>query len=427
MAEDEEQRSYLEKKLDAKITYESDKIEFVFQRAKVKMTDELEIELIKTAHPDLHKDISLTEDQVIVTYHLPKSYAQFKDIYQHNIQSRWQFAYNVLQLIRSHSLPRMKLVVSPSNIVYDQGLVPRFLHYGVSESLPPYEQDEELLWLETKAIIAVIADEKHDFSTYLSHYTTKEMPAIPKSIMQAESYEEIIDIIEENMKKNDAYEQTVIHIPTKKWKLRRYIIWVLTILLIPSIAYSVFALFFKIPESNAYVESNLHYQKEEYSAVIDSLDAFNHEKMPRIVQFELASSYIVHESLTEEQRQNIEKNMTLQADRKYYLYWIDIGRGNYQEAVDTARRLEERDLIVFGLLKQREDVKADKGLDSSERQDELKKIQQEIDEYQNEMEEEQREAEEEAAEKEKEQNDEQDEKDDKDKGKKKNKKKDKKE
>jgi len=394
MAEVEKHQTYLEEILDADITYETDKIKFVFQRAKVKMVDEREIHLLRTIDRQLHKAFELTEDQVIITYHLPKSYAHFHTIYEQSKRARWQFAYNVLQTIRNHSLERAKLIVSPENIVYDQGLVPCFLHYGISESIPPYEDDEERLWLETKAMIAVIADNQYDFVTYLSHYETKELPKTPQSIMHAESYEEIIEIIDKNIKENDAYEQTVVPIPENKWKFRRYVIWALTILLLPSIAYSSYALFFKVPETDAYVESNRYFLEEEYSSVVDTLSKYNHDKMPKVVQYELATSYVVNESLTEEQRQNIQNTISLQSDRKYLLYWIDIGRGNYQDAIDHARLLEDRDLIVYGLLKLREDVKADQGLSGSEREEELNKIEQEIDEYENEMEEEQREAEE---------------------------------
>ena len=144
----------------------------------------------------------------------------------------------------------------------------------------------------------------------------------------------------------------------------------------------------------SYVESNRYFLEEEYSSVVDTLSKYNHDKMPKVVQYELATSYVVNESLTEEQRQNIQNTITLQSDRKYLLYWIDIGRGNYQDAIDHARLLEDRDLIVYGLLKLREDVKADQALSGAEREEELNKIEQEIDEYENEMEEEQREAEE---------------------------------
>lgn len=398
MAEDEENCSYLEKKLDVKITYETNQIEFTFQRAKVKMSDELEIELLKTINPEISKELTLTEDKVIITYHIPQSYANFDDIYKNNIRSRWQFAYNIIQTIRSHKLERAKLCVSPENIVFDQGLVPYFLHYGVSESLPPYETGEEQLWLETKAVIATIVDNKYDFTIYYSHYETKDLPDILTNIMRAETYDEIIKIIEDNIKKDDAYEETVVHIPERKWKVRRYIIWALTILLIPLLIYGSFALFFKIPETNSYVESNRYFHEEEYSSVIDTLQKYKHKKMPRITQYELASSYIVNESLTEEQRKNVNNTITLQSDRNYFLYWIDIGRGDYQEAIDTARVLEDRDLIIYGLLKLRESVKTDQDLSGEEREEELKQIQQEIDEYEQEMNDEQKEAEEKEAE-----------------------------
>src|SRR5699024_11217149 len=111
--------------------------------------------------------------------------------------------------------------------------------------------------------------------------------------------------IDENIKKDEAYEKTVIHIPEKKWKVRRYMLWLFVFLLIPSIAYSAFALFFKISEINAYVESNRHFLQEEYSLVLDTLRKYNYEKMPRVVQYQLASAYVVNESIKEEKKKNV--------------------------------------------------------------------------------------------------------------------------
>lgn len=394
MPKDEEKRTYLEEELDATITYAEDQIEFVFHRAKVKLSDELEIQMLKTLNPEFNKAFKLTEDQLLITYTKPKSYQYFEAIHQKNIREKWQFAYNIIQQVQSHSLERLKLIISPDNILIDQGLVPHFLHYGVSESIPPYEVNEERLWNETKAMIAVIADHKYDFSTYLGQYETLDLSKVTERIMYADTYDEIIDIIEENIHQDEAYEKTVIHIPQKKWKFRRYLTWILIIFLIPSIVYTAFALFFKIPEINAYVESHRYYLEDEYSSVIDTLRKYDHEKMPRVVQYQLANSYVVNESLKENQRENVLNMLTLQTDRKYLLYWIDIGRGDYQEAVDRARVLEERDLIVFALLKQREDVKSDQDLSGEEREEQLKDIESDIDEYQQEMEEEKQELEE---------------------------------
>lgn len=103
--------------------------------------------------------------------------------------------------------------------------------------------------------------------------------------------------------------------------------------------------------------------------------------MPRVVQYELAQSYIINEALTEDQKENVQNTITPQTDPLYYHYWIHIGRGDAKEALDISRDLEDRDLILFALLKYREVVKADDKLESEEKQQKIDEIQAEIDEY----------------------------------------------
>src|SRR5690625_736144 len=206
--------------------------------------------------------------------------------------------------------------------------------------------------------------------------------------MEATTYADLYTIIKEQIASDIAYEKTVIHIPERRWKTNRYGLLILLILLIPAIVYTVYAAAFKIPETEAYVESNEYFLNEEYSSVVETLKKYNHEKMPYVVHYELASAYIANESLTESQKDNVQKTITLQSDKKYFMYWIHIGRGESQEAIDTARRLEDRDLIIYGLLKQREQIKSDQSLSGSEREEELKVVEQEMQEYKDEMEQE---------------------------------------
>ena len=128
MPKDEKNKSYLEQELDMMITYTDDMIEFTFQRAKVKLTDDLEIQMLKNMNPELSPAFELTEDQLTIGFHPPVSYSRFDDIHKKSVRSKWQLAYNIIQRIQSHSLERLKLIVSPDNILFDQGLVPHFLH-----------------------------------------------------------------------------------------------------------------------------------------------------------------------------------------------------------------------------------------------------------------------------------------------------------
>ncbi|UOK58015.1 hypothetical protein MGI18_00415 [Bacillus sp. OVS6] len=124
----------------------------------------------------------------------------------------------------------------------------------------------------------------------------------------------------------------------------------------------------------------------DYSEVVSTLAGYSIEEMPNVVKFQLASSYIVNESLTEDQKESLQNTLTLQSDPQYLEYWIHIGRGEAKEALDLARNLEDRDLIVFGLIQYQNQIKADTEMNSEEKQQELQKIDAEIKQFEEERE-----------------------------------------
>lgn len=395
MKREDNEKMYIESKLDVVVTRAENVVTYTFQRAKLKLIDELEINMLTSIHPNLKKEIDLTEDQLVITFELPSNYHFFDEIFEKNVRERYRFVYNVIAAIESHTFSRLHLTISPGNILFDQGLQPTFLHYGVSESIPPYEKDEETEWLETRALLAYIIDNRHDFRTYMNHYETIELKGVAKEIMFATNYVELKEIIARQIKKDMTKEKTIVHLPKKKWTFIRSALWAFVILLLPALTYSFYTLFFKMPEMEAYVASNEYYLNDDYSSVVDELQQVNEEKMPRVIQYELAMSYIANESLTEEQKKNILNTVTLQSDRNYYLYWIYLGRGNYEEAVDIATYLEDRDLILLALIRLEESIRIDESLTSDERKEKIKNIEREIEEYKKQMEDEQSKVEEE--------------------------------
>lgn len=388
MTQEEKKKTYTESKLDVTIKREKNVVSYVFQRAKLKLVDQLEINMLTSIHPYLHKDINLAEDELTITFHLPSNYHYFEHIFTKSDRERYRFAYNVIEAIESHTYTRLHVTISPENIVFDQGLQPTILHYGVSESIPPYEKDAETEWLEVRALLAYIVDREHDFQTYMNHYETIELKGIAKEIMFAKDYATLKKVIAKEIKEDETKAKTIVHLPKKRWTFFKIALSALIVMLLPALAYSFYILFFKMPEMEAYVASNEHYLNNDYSSVVDELEQVSEDKMPRVVQYELAMSYIASESLTEEQKQNILNTVTLQSDRNYYLYWIHLGRGNYEEAVDIATYLEDRDLILLALIRYEESIRINEDLSSEERKEKIKDIEREIEEYKRQMEEE---------------------------------------
>jgi type VII secretion protein EssB len=388
-------QTYLEEQLEAVVKYENKRFTIRFQREKIKLDHKAELDMLRDIDSAIKKDIDLTEDELSLVFQIPSNYGSFTELKNKDKKSRWIFTSLLLKKVMDHSLSRLHLILSPENIVMDESLMPYFLHYGVKESLPPYEKDTKKLWQELKATIAAAVDENHSFKDYLKLYETLQLSPVTAKIMKAEDENELSEIIRGNINLLEEREKEFVHVSQRKWKTTRYVALGLSIVLVPFLTYSLYSVFFTQPKQATFINSQEHFLKSDYSEVVSQLSDYKVEDMPRVVQFELAESYIINESLTEDQKENVKNTITLESDPLYYQYWIHIGRGSAKEALDIARSLEDRDLIVFALLKYREEIKADESLSGDEKQQEIKEVQSEIDEYIDEKEEQERELQEE--------------------------------
>ncbi|HLS34973.1 MAG TPA: type VII secretion protein EssB [Bacillota bacterium] len=398
----DEQTPYFTRRTEGYIERQENTIITTFQKPKIKLRDEIEIDLVKTVDPNLNKKITSKEDKIIIQTEIPKGYHLLPNIHNESTIARWQLSYNLLKLVENHSISRLHIVMCPCNILYGTGLIPHVIHYGVTESIPPYEKEKEILWLELKSVIAYIVDKTFEFDTYLDHFETIDLSEEASRIMYAENFAELSSFIQKKIEKESLQEKTLQKVPKRKWKINRFSLYSLIGLVIPAIIYIIFISFFKLPEQEAYVSSSQAFLQDKYSSVIDELDGYSPEKMPYVVKYQLAKAYVQNEALTEEQKQNIQNVISLQADERYFLYWIYVGRGEFAEAIDIAKRFEDRDLILFALYKERQAVQSDTNLKGEERDQKLKDIDVEIKEYESEIEAEEREEEQRSKEEERE-------------------------
>ncbi|MBD1379772.1 type VII secretion protein EssB [Metabacillus arenae] len=381
----EKKQSYLQQQLEAIITKE-DGYTFSFQKEKIKLDHAVEMDMVKEMDPSIQRDIILSDDELKIVVKPPESYLSFLHIKKKNMHSKYLLAYQLVKQVKDFSFSRLHLCVCPENIVFDQSLTPYFLHYGVKESLPPYEKDADRLWIELKATVAAAIDHKYTFHQYLNFHETLELTPLSKEVLSAETEEELLHLLEEKIVQLEESEKSLIHIPQKKWKLTRYIALGFLICLIPALIYTIYSMFILQPKQEAFVASNEQFLGSDYSEVVNTLSNYGVEEMPNVVKFQLASAFIVNESLTEEQKENVRNTITLQSDPRYFDYWIHIGRGTAKDALDIARSLEDRDLIMFGLLKYEEEIKSDESLSSEEKQKQLEEVESEIEQYQEEKE-----------------------------------------
>ncbi|QEY20581.1 type VII secretion protein EssB [Psychrobacillus sp. AK 1817] len=373
--------TYLKNRTGAEINEEANKTTFVFQKERVAFKRTEEIIFLKEVNPKISKDIVITDDELILQAMIPKDYMRFKDIQREEEKSRWMLGYQLVEKVYSHPYPRLNLIVCPENIVYSKAVEPMFLYYGVLGSLPPYETDEERLWLETKAVVAAAIDGSFTFEEYLKYSEILELKEIGATIMGMKNSQSLLDYIAEQMEQLEIKERSNVKLPRKKWKWTKYLAIGLGILILPAIIFTIIYFVHEKPKHEAYTLSHEYFLGQNYSQVVTLLSPYSVKAMPYVVLYELAYASVTNERLDEEQKKNVLSNITLQTDSSYLKYWIHLGRGEAEEAVDLARGMEDGELITFGLLKRREEVKADKDLSGEEMQIQLNEIDQEVEEY----------------------------------------------
>lgn len=372
--------SYLEKQLEATLKFEQDEITIIFQKEKIKLANEIEIALLQEHNTFINKSIILTDDELIFTYKKELNHMTFGELRKLKELSRWMFASQVLKVQSRHSFNRLHLIVCPENVLIDESLMPYFLHYGVKESIPPYEKDSNRIWSETKALIAAAIDPKYTFEQYIQFSQSIELSPIAEKVMSAKDENELNDTIKKQISLLKNEEKKLVTVSKTKWSWVRYGIAGLLLALIPLGAYTGYSALVLQPRQEAFVEVQNSYIQGDYSEVINKLTNYDIEHMPKVIQYELSLAYIVNETLTEEQKDNVLKTITLQTDPNYFKYWIYIGRGQAEEALALARQLEDLDLIMLALLHYEESVKGNLDLESEEREQLLDKIQTEKDE-----------------------------------------------
>ena len=383
----EKKQTYLENQLEAKIEITPERITITFQKEKIKFQDELEVQLLKSTNPFMRKEITFTEDELILTFHPEKYQMSFNQVIKREEKSRWMFAMHLVKAVADHSSKRLHLFVCPENIVIDESMTPTFLHYGVKESVPPYERNEEQTLRETKALIAAAIEPKYSFEQYYYFSDSIERPIIVEKILQAKNEEELITIIQKQMKKLVEEEKNFTKMTVVKRNWLRYSIIALLLLVIPSFIYNGYSVFVLQPQQDAYVYAQEHFLQKKYSEVINTLSNYEIDNMPKVIQYELSIAHIINETLTEDQKDNVLNTITLQTDPRYYEYWIFLGRGQVEKALTLSRQLEDLDLIMLALLHYEEEVKLDSDLKEDERERILNEIDIEKKEYEKQIEE----------------------------------------
>ena len=107
----------------------------------------------------------------------------------------------------------------------------------------------------------------------------------------------------------------------------------------------------------------------------------NPKKLPTGTKYALAISSIKQDTLSNTQKKNVLKNISMKSNENILLYWTYLGFGKYEKTLDIAQNIGDTQMILYAYQKLYNKVSADSEMKGSEKQQKLKEYKEQIKNY----------------------------------------------
>ena len=201
-------------------------------------------------------------------------------------------------------------------------------------------------------------------------------------IRDAASLEEMKVLLEKAyQERKEEEEKTLTLVSSRQHRIFKLAtVWlsaVVALLLLPLI----YLVFFQAPFKEKLLQADTAYLKVDYTGVIDELEGVAPSSLPMTQKYELATSYLQGLNFSDDQKKVILNNVTLKSDSLYLHYWIYIGRHDFTQALDAAKRIDDSDLIIYALRKEIKATRDSEKLSGEQREKKLSELEGEYKKY----------------------------------------------
>lgn len=315
-------------------------------------------------------------EEVKFTYDL-NGLQPFSEIKNRRAVEKLRFLINVSGILEIEEEYSIKL--ETDNIYYDYNYIPKVLNRDIR--LETDIVDYKDLVLQYKSLIADVLNKKYCYNDFYNGGIDliKKNKKISKYI-SLESIEEIKNELLEDLKIQEKEDkEKYIEIKVRNYKVKKYSIWGMSIVILALMVYTIYTSVFLIPFDKMVIRANNYYMNQNYEGVIKCFENTRGLKLDKESKCKLAYSYVMSQNLAENKKKNIIATINDKSDENILDYWIAIGKSKYDNAIDSAKRVQDDELLLYALLSKQKYIQDNDKMSGEEKQKEQDALQSQID------------------------------------------------
>lgn len=333
---------------------------------------------------DLFLDVVINwqEDYVDLKSSLPVGYFA-SEVKDQTTSQKLKLLLNLMPLSQLLEEGKLTTFIHPQNIYLDYNGNPKLIYRGIVGLMPGSQPNDDEFLRQIKCLTGYLFT-KHSFDDLYNGL----LPEIAKESRFLQDILAIDDLnsMQDFLKKTyeqyaQAEKKSVVKVPRKKFFLFKQLALWFGIALILTLIPLGYLLINKVPTDTSCLNANTDFLAQKYDKTINDLQHVKLAKLGKTQKYELAYSYVQGKGFDTTQRNNIMKNITLQSNPNYLNFWIMDGRGQLDDALATAKQLQDSNLIMYALLEKMDSVKTNKKLNATKREQQLESLQSQYNKY----------------------------------------------
>lgn len=352
------------------------------KRSDVASQDLRELLLLDLHHPlFLEQTMEADEDSVTFRYQLEPHGLGYEEVKSRTISERIRLALNVFGLEAALALP-VTFLLHPMNLFITKDAQAKIAYRGVPGLMTPQAVSSEDFLRQAKCFAVPLFSELDFMDLYNGSLELETLPDFLTDLCQAEDIATAVAVLEKYYEEKTAKEQAeLVLVPSRRHRIFKLATIWLTASVVLLVVPLIYLIFIQNPFKEKLLQADTAFIKVDYSGVITELEGISPSGLPNTQKYELAYSYIQGLEFSSDQKKVILNNVTLKSDELYLTYWIQVGRNRFEDALDTAKRINDSDLILYALTQEIKQVREDGQLSGKDRESKLNALESEYKKY----------------------------------------------